>query len=478
MTTKIVIVGGGLSGLSAALFLANAGLGDKIIVLEKEMECGGLLSSFDYGHGIGFFDKGIHHFSETGVKEIDRQFSEIFNFSDWRELSGTERTLSGNYFHGTLNIKTQYCCIRDLQDNEELLLDFLENFENKNEHNVCAESLQQELEYRFGSKIANSIVKPILERKFYASINELDNMSISLCPFDRIGLYDEEKCIEQLDSKYSSLIAFQDQRNLPHQKHSPLKSYYPTKYGLSHVIQDLTRKLQNMGVEIRTCEWIKHFVIDKNHIDKVVLNNGARIDIEGLMWSIGLPSLCKLLQIPVSDIPFDKPLKTVLVNLLVTEVSEMDDLHSFFCYDDLGLNIYRVTNYTNYCEDARRNGLYPLSVEIFFDEFGSHDKHFIGEQTIEALIKIGVVSHKRQVRFVETEFLATGFPMPTVKNVSGMNEIRSRVEHRRIENLSLNGILSQEKLFYMTDIIKRTYELCKNSEFICQSETCVENKRS
>jgi hypothetical protein len=122
--------------------------------------------------------------------------------------------------------------------------------------------------------------------------------------------------------------------------------------------------------------------------------------------------------------------------------------------------------------------LYPLSVEIFFDEFGSHDKHFIGEQTIEALIKIGVVSHKRQVRFVETEFLATGFPMPTVKNVSGMNEIRSRVEHRRIENLLLNGILSQEKLFYMTDIIKRTYELCKNSEFICQSETCVENKRS
>lgn len=460
MTSKIVIVGGGLSGLCAGLFLANRGLGDKVIVIEKEDECGGLLSSFNYGE-MGHFDKGIHHFSETGVKEIDQQLFDIFNFADWRELSGTERTLAGNYFNGRLNTKTQYCCLKDLENGKDLLADFIENHEKNNVEKVCVKSLQQALQSKFGSLITKTIINPILERKFYAPHSELDNLSISLCPFDRVGLFEEAKCIELLNSQMSSSIAFQDQRNLPVHKHSTLKSYYPIRYGLSYVIEGLTKKLQAKGVSIMMNRWVKELDTSDKCVNRVVLDNGDKIDVETLIWSIGLPSLSKALQIKSSDIPFDKPVKTVLVNMLVSKVNSMDDLHSFFCYDELDLNIYRVTNYANYCEDAKRNELYPLSVEVFFDELGSLDKTEIGELAIAALIKMGVLERTDDVKFIATEFLATGFPKPTNKNVSGMNELRSRIESKQIENLLLCGILSQENLFFMTDVIKRTYDLCK-----------------
>ncbi len=49
MNGKIVISGGGISGLLSALLLQNKGLGFDIYVLEKNSEMGGLHRRFNYG---------------------------------------------------------------------------------------------------------------------------------------------------------------------------------------------------------------------------------------------------------------------------------------------------------------------------------------------------------------------------------------------------------------------------------------------
>ena len=63
MTYDVVIVGGGISGLTSAAFLSKKGY--KVLLCEKERSIGGLVSSFDYK---GFrFDAGIRAFENSGV---------------------------------------------------------------------------------------------------------------------------------------------------------------------------------------------------------------------------------------------------------------------------------------------------------------------------------------------------------------------------------------------------------------------------
>lgn len=63
MRHDVVIVGGGMAGLTAAAFLCKAGLGT--ILLEKEKNIGGLVTSFNRG---GFtFDGGIRAIENSGI---------------------------------------------------------------------------------------------------------------------------------------------------------------------------------------------------------------------------------------------------------------------------------------------------------------------------------------------------------------------------------------------------------------------------
>jgi len=63
MTYDTIIVGGGLSGLTTAAYLSQAGL--NVLLCEKEKTVGGLLSSFNYN---GFtFDAGARAIENSGV---------------------------------------------------------------------------------------------------------------------------------------------------------------------------------------------------------------------------------------------------------------------------------------------------------------------------------------------------------------------------------------------------------------------------
>lgn len=63
MSGQVVIVGGGLAGLTAAAYLARSGV--RVILCEKEEKVGGLVNSFEYE---GFmFDGGIRAIENSGI---------------------------------------------------------------------------------------------------------------------------------------------------------------------------------------------------------------------------------------------------------------------------------------------------------------------------------------------------------------------------------------------------------------------------
>ncbi len=63
MNNDVVIVGAGIAGLTAAAYLAKAGV--KILLLEKEAKCGGLINSFEQDGFI--YDGGIRATENSGV---------------------------------------------------------------------------------------------------------------------------------------------------------------------------------------------------------------------------------------------------------------------------------------------------------------------------------------------------------------------------------------------------------------------------
>lgn len=63
MTYEVIIVGGGIAGLTASAFLSKEGY--KTLICEKEKSAGGLIGSFCHGEFI--FDKGIRATENSGI---------------------------------------------------------------------------------------------------------------------------------------------------------------------------------------------------------------------------------------------------------------------------------------------------------------------------------------------------------------------------------------------------------------------------
>ena len=67
-----IIVGGGIAGLTSATYLSKKG--QKVLLIEKNKECGGLVNSFTHK---GFqFDSGVRALLDAGIifpmlKELD-----------------------------------------------------------------------------------------------------------------------------------------------------------------------------------------------------------------------------------------------------------------------------------------------------------------------------------------------------------------------------------------------------------------------
>ena len=63
LVSDVLIVGGGMAGLTAAAYLAKAGL--KVLLCEKEKHTGGLVNSFEYKGFV--FDGGIRAIEDSGI---------------------------------------------------------------------------------------------------------------------------------------------------------------------------------------------------------------------------------------------------------------------------------------------------------------------------------------------------------------------------------------------------------------------------
>jgi phytoene dehydrogenase-like protein len=101
----VVIVGGGIAGLTAAAYLCNSGY--QVVVCEKEKKVGGLVNSFNYK---GFtFDGGIRAIENSGiVMPMLRQLGLHIDFVDNLFLLVSKKKSSGLFQKIALRIIRHY----------------------------------------------------------------------------------------------------------------------------------------------------------------------------------------------------------------------------------------------------------------------------------------------------------------------------------------------------------------------------------
>ncbi|PPJ63038.1 NAD(P)-binding protein [Cuspidothrix issatschenkoi] len=464
-----IIVGSGISGLLSAYILSNKKNPNHIILIDKSKEPGGLLRAFDYGNN-GKFDYGMHNMLETSIPELDRILYGFLPDREWQILEGSKRDIAGIYYNGQLQHETPYFDLRNLDENtyKICIAELFIHLNKKLKGEVIENKNGTACEYaysRFGKVVADHTIIPAIEKIYRKSANDLDYMATIFTPMTRVALFDEPLTRDMTTSPIlKDHIAFVDQRNLPLERSSNRRGFYPVKYGMYRIVEAIVQELCRKGVQILTQAEIAKIEANQGIISSVYIrqqNQEHHIDdIDQLIWTANIPFLGKLLGVDLSQFTSDPSLKTVVISLLLNKQLEMGDLYYFFCYDQ-AFNTYRLTNFSNYCHGAYRNGGYPISMELLVSDEDVKSSISLEKEAEKELFRFQVTAPDTQVIFSKAEVLEGGFPMPSMNNISSLRKITSDIKNMNLKNLILTGIMAEDNLFFQTDILIDVYNKLK-----------------
>ncbi|HEB61692.1 MAG TPA: hypothetical protein ENI82_00935 [Bacteroidetes bacterium] len=455
MDKHIVVVGGGIAGLLSA-YIYSLKSDYTIYLVEKSENLGGLLKCFDYGE-FGKFDYGAHNILESGIDELDSLLLKLLEEDEWTvssAVNGQKRALTGIYYNGILQENSPFIDLRKENNLDELKIDFLSNIEENN-------SIDYSTAYDysisiFGQKITNEYINPIFQSLYGVEAKEMDYMAMFLTPLTRVGLFNTNIMNDLLSTKVLSRnLAYPNQKILPSKYFGTKKTYYPKNYGIYRVIEKLEHKLRENGVKIHLNTTVESLKLDNNKIIEMKINNEKISELKTVVWSAGLGSVKQLLNIKTKEIEFQKPPRTAITNILIDQKLTIGDMSYIYNYDK-NFQIFRIDNYSSYCENAKRNGFYPISVEMLVKD-GDMCEESINKVALQELESFGVLEKNTKIGFSKTEILEYGFPFLSKNNIEIFDNTRNAISKLNIKNLTLIGVLANKDLFFESDIKKDLY---------------------
>jgi protoporphyrinogen oxidase len=454
---RVVIIGGGISGLTAAYLFANSEEYE-VHIVEKSSQLGGLLKSFDYGKQ-GRFDYGAHNILETGIKELDDFYYNLLPKGKWQTtttINGQRRALTGLMYSKKLQENSPFIDLLNHEKLSEYIGDFFQNLnENKGPFSdIYKQDAYSYSVHLFGSKISDEIIVPAIKKLYGRHPKELNTMVMFLTQFTRIGLLEENVMSELVHTKeIGSRLGFTNQLNLPKKYLTHFQSWYPKEYGIYRVIDAIEEQLIEKGVVFHKNSTVTQVHQNNQIIEKVVINEKEYL-VDELVCSVGQYPLGLLLDVDMSRYSFDAHPKTIITNMLIDKSLTCGELSFIYSYDE-GTKVFRIDNYINYCEGAKQDNLYRVSIESV--EFGEIDEKEFQEKLIAELKEYSIMSDDTNISFIQTEILENGFPLLTQNNVFVVNDLRDRIGKLQIQNVTNIGILSEEGLFFESDVIKDAY---------------------
>ncbi len=272
-----IIVGGGIAGLTSTAYLSRAG--KKVLLIEKNEKCGGLVSSFSHN---GFhFDAGIRAFENAGI--IIPMLNDL-NI----ELEVVKSPVSLGIENEILNIVD----IESLNDYKNLLLKFYPDSEDDiNRIIQVIRKIMKHMDILYGienpvfknlKKDSTFVFKKLLPwlPKFIFTVRKINRLNIPVEDYT-------ESLIK--DRSLKDIITQHFFKNTPAffalSYFSLYLDYFYPIGGAGKLADALTEKILEFGGEIKTETTVKDVIAAKNLVRD---QSGIDYEYENLIWCADL----------------------------------------------------------------------------------------------------------------------------------------------------------------------------------------------
>jgi hypothetical protein len=450
---KIVIIGGGITGLMAGLGAKQANPQAQITVLERAPQMGGLLTGVDYlDHGL-YFDLGTHIFQETGNAEYDSALLEGVPRQDLLHFPVGQGDLSGSVFDGRLQEGTHFPDIRRHLDAASLIASVHKHIRGMRQISDLDRSapLLETAAVRFGRTYAEKVLAPALEHVYCTPADKLSGFAMQLPGLTRVVVDDHENWMRDTVSEgpYRAVVAVPDQRRLPASMRHTRRSFYSRSHGSRAFVDGVTQRLSTAGASLVTDVRIGRLNLQRSLIEYQAAGDVHTIRYDRLVMATGAIGAAHLLKLNLSDFQFDRPMPHWLIHLRLVESCPSD-----LCYLyglDLACEWYRVTNYRAFSgDDTDRR----LTVEVLGREH--IDNEVWPQKVVEHLAAVGLLK-SAAYDFSAVMRLPAGFPSPTRNNIFSLMSLGARAAAVLPSNAVLCGIGANGGLFFQNEVAPDAY---------------------
>lgn len=476
---NFIIVGAGIPGIYASLFLRRRYPLSTIHLIDSAKDIGGLYNSFE-DSSAGVFDKGMHIIYETLETEIDSLIRSALPESEWNFLEGNRKDIAGFFFQGKLNTETPYINLDHLEGHSRsvCLGELIQSMENPLRSALEYDSSYEYFCARFGNSITDNVIEPIINKLWKTSSSMMHPASTRLVLMDRISIFSESTMIDLMKSKrIRDVIAYPNQLTLDLSNRSSQKGLYPKKFGLSTLVHALKSKLAQANIHIHLDSTIDSVQKSFGKINSVSFKSNKNSqynidDIKALVWCALVRFLSNKLEAECSLLEdYDPPLVQKYVYLLLASKPNMDCSYYYYSFES-GTHTFRVTNYSSYCPNAVRNidqysshPLYPVCVEMHFpNDYGDRylDDNYVLQEAVDELILAQVISNHSAVKFSRVISIPSGFPLLTRKNVANLFADSTSIKNLDIQNLVLSGQSPEQGVFFLHEVLIALHESLKS----------------
>jgi len=254
----VIIIGSGLGGLECGFILAKNGM--KVCVLEQDTQTGGCLRTFQRGnmlfdtgfHYVGGLDEGQslhrlfryfglldlpwHRMDETGFDEV------VIGDQSWLIANGYERfvdTLAQSFPHQHRNLTNYAAFMKQVNDH------LFDVFTSQNKDELYTSSLFTRSAYDF---LNETITDPLLRKVLSGASLKMELNA------GKLPLY----VFAQINGSF-------------------IESAWRLKGGGGQIADALTRSIQAMGGEVRTCSKVTRMIEQNGRISIVEVNHDEQL---------------------------------------------------------------------------------------------------------------------------------------------------------------------------------------------------------
>lgn len=377
----ILIVGGGLAGLSAAYELEKWGI--EYLLIEKERTVGGLCRSvkekgytFDYsGHLLCIKDERLVEWIENlldGKLNSFQRKASIYLKGSWVPYP----------FQGNLGFLHQEVM-------EECFADFLEKAaEDDRDSPFLEEDLGSWLIAMFGEGICKYFFAPYNEKLFGVPLKSLVPAGLEWS----IPRPSVEQVVNGVFGAVNQGLGYN------------AIFHYPSRGGIEEIPKAIARKLKSVRC---SCE-LKKFKWDER---KAILGNGETVHYEEAISTVPLPELLGLLD-PNPAWAGNRAGELRWVSVWVLNVgvarNEVLDQHWVYFPED-GFPFFRVGSYSSFGPHLVPPGKSSLYIEI-----PGHTVRKLGEENclreaLSALVRCGILRSQGEVEVVSPIFIPVAY---------------------------------------------------------------------